>query len=73
MLTASVNFSPAGASYTYQWQRRTHGTTTWNSIAGATASSYTLTVADEGQDIAVTPPPPTRTETPAQPPARSAP
>ena len=34
-------------TYGYQWQRSTDGGTTWTAIAGATATSYTLAVADE--------------------------
>jgi len=36
-----------GNSYAYQWQRSTDGGTTWAAITGATATSYTLAVADE--------------------------
>ncbi len=36
-----------GNTYAYQWQRSTDGGSTWAAITGATASSYTLAVADE--------------------------
>src|SRR4051794_31268847 len=39
------------ASYTYQWQRA--ATTTYTSITGATAASYTLQPADVGMNIRV--------------------
>ncbi len=37
-----------GNTYTLQWQRSIDNGTTWTNIAGATSSSYTLAVADEG-------------------------
>ena len=37
-----------GNSYAYQWQRSADNGTTWTAITGATAYSYALTVADEG-------------------------
>ncbi len=37
-----------GNVYAYQWQRSADGGNTWTSISGATGTSYTLTVADEG-------------------------
>jgi uncharacterized protein (DUF2141 family) len=37
--------------YTYQWQRETSGT--WQNIAGATKSSYTVTTADVGHPLQV--------------------
>ncbi len=39
-----------GNSYAYQWQRSSDGTT-WANINGATAQSYTLAVADEGDTV----------------------
>jgi fibronectin type 3 domain-containing protein len=36
-----------GNTYAYQWQRSADGST-WTNVAGATASSYTLAPADEG-------------------------
>jgi hypothetical protein len=41
-------WSGIGSTYTVQWQRSADGGTTWTSISGATAFSYTITVADEG-------------------------
>ena len=39
-------------TYAYQWQRSPDGST-WQSIAGATSSTYTLAVADEGDQVRV--------------------
>jgi hypothetical protein len=52
VLTVSAAFSPAGTSYTYQWQRSTDGMT-WTTI-GANASSYTLTTAERDARVRVT-------------------
>ena len=53
-LTASTGgWSPAGASYAYQWQRSTDGGNTWANIATATQSSYTLLPADAGASVRV--------------------
>jgi hypothetical protein len=40
-----------GNVITDQWQRSGDSGATWTAIAGATAPSYTLTVADEGDDV----------------------
>ena len=39
-------------AYAYQWQRSSDGST-WTNIAGATASTYVLAVADEGSEVRV--------------------
>ncbi|MGO9975197.1 MAG: hypothetical protein ACLP01_20830 [Solirubrobacteraceae bacterium] len=41
----------AGNTYAHQWQRSTDAGTTWTAIAGATASTYALQVADEGTEV----------------------
>ena len=41
-----------GNAYAYQWQRSPDGST-WNNILGATAATYTLTVADENDSLRV--------------------
>jgi len=46
-------WTPAGTSYAYQWQRSANGGSTWTKIAGATAATYTLAVADEKDQIDV--------------------
>ena len=43
-------WSGLGNAYSYQWQRSSDGST-WTNITGATASSYTLAVADEGDTV----------------------
>src|SRR4051794_10743680 len=50
VLNVASSWDPAGTSYTYQWQRSTDGAT-WQSISGATSSSYTVAVADEGSSV----------------------
>jgi hypothetical protein len=55
-LSASYGtWSPAGTSYTYQWQRSATGSSsgTWTSITSATSSTYTLTTADNGNYVRV--------------------
>ncbi|HEX4010693.1 MAG TPA: hypothetical protein VHX62_11815 [Solirubrobacteraceae bacterium] len=47
---ARGGWSGPGNAYTYQWQRSVDGTT-WTNIAGATGLSYTLAVADEGDEV----------------------
>ena len=42
-LTANPTSDPAGATFSYQWQSSTDGTT-WTNISGATASSYTVSL-----------------------------
>ncbi len=42
-----------GNSLGYQWQRSADSGTTWTDIPGATATTYTLTVADEGAIVRV--------------------
>ncbi|MGA9860269.1 MAG: hypothetical protein WBQ18_20550 [Solirubrobacteraceae bacterium] len=50
-LTATVGtWSGVGNSYTCQWQRSPDGTT-WVNISGATGFSYSVTVADEGDQL----------------------
>jgi hypothetical protein len=48
--TAGV-WGGAGDVLTYQWQRSADGGSTWTPITGATAASYTLQVADEGDIV----------------------
>ena len=47
VLNANSSWSPAGASYGYQWKRSSDSGTTWSSISGATAQANTVTQADE--------------------------
>jgi hypothetical protein len=48
-LTATAgSWSPAGSSYTYQWQRSANDGATWGVIAGATAASYVIAQGDVG-------------------------
>ena len=50
-LTANVGtWNGIGNSYTVQWQRSPDGSA-WTPIAGATGWSYTVAVADEGDDL----------------------
>ena len=42
-------WSGIGNAYAYQWQRSADGAT-WTNIPGATGTSYTLAVADEGDE-----------------------
>ena len=42
------NWNGLGNTLAYQWQRSTNNGNTWSSIAGATSSSYSLGVGDEG-------------------------
>ena len=55
-LTATLDASdPDGdpcAGYSYQWQSSSDGST-WADITGATASTYQLTPAEEGQQVRV--------------------
>ena len=54
VLTASSGtWSPAGASYGYQWQREPSGSSTWSAISGATAASYTPGAADLAASLRV--------------------
>ncbi|WP_194745737.1 hypothetical protein [Thermaurantiacus tibetensis] len=43
----------APITYAYQWQRAPAASGPWSNITGATASSYTLVAADDGQHIRV--------------------
>ncbi len=52
VLTVASTWNPAGASYAYQWQRSTDGTT-WTAI-GSNAASYTPVGADQGALVRVT-------------------
>ena len=45
-------WTPAGVSFSYQWQRSANGVT-WTSIGGATSSTYTVGAADAGADLRV--------------------
>ena len=52
-LTAAPGaWSPAGATFAYQWQRST-GTSSWSDISGATNLTYTLAGADVGHTVRV--------------------
>ena len=54
-LSASTGtWSPAGASYSYVWERSFDGGATWTAIAGATASTYTPGASDIGTRLRVT-------------------
>jgi hypothetical protein len=53
VLGVTSTWSPAGTSYAYQWQRSSDGGATWANITGATRSSYTVGVADEGASLRV--------------------
>ncbi len=44
-------WSGIGNAYAYQWQRSADQGATWTNIMGATAAGYTLTQADEGDNI----------------------
>ena len=44
--TSTIADADGLGAFTYQWVRSTDGGTTWSSIAGATASTYTLGDAD---------------------------
>jgi hypothetical protein len=44
-------WSGNGNTYTVEWQRSADHGTTWTNITGATGSSYTLAVADEGDTV----------------------
>ncbi|MGA2929461.1 MAG: C1 family peptidase, partial [Solirubrobacteraceae bacterium] len=53
-LSASTGtWSPAGTSYTYQWQRSTNAGSTWSAISGATSATYSLAIADGAADVRV--------------------
>ena len=54
ILTVSTGtWSPTPNAYAYQWQRSTDGGTTWSSIAGATAATYTVASGDLGARLGV--------------------
>ena len=54
VLTATQGaWSGTANAYATQWQRSADGGTTWTAIAGATAATYTLGVADEGSVVRV--------------------
>ena len=54
ILTAtSGTWSGIGNTLAYQWQRSTNNGTTWSSIAGATSSTYSLGVGDEGAIVRI--------------------
>jgi hypothetical protein len=50
---ANGGWSPAAASYTYQWQRSADAGNTWTSVGGATASTYTPGTADLNGELRV--------------------
>jgi hypothetical protein len=53
-LTATSGaWSGVGNVITYQWQRSADGGTTWTNIAAATTSAYTLTAAEEGDNVRI--------------------
>jgi hypothetical protein len=53
-LTAGTGtWSPAGTSYTYQWQRSSNSGVSWSNIASATSASDTLGVSDENTELRV--------------------
>ncbi len=52
-LTATVGtWAGMGNTYGYQWQRSSDGNT-WTSVTGANVSTYTVGVADEGEQLRV--------------------
>ena len=51
-MTSAGTWTGIGNTYTYQWQRSADGTT-WTSIAKATARTYTLTAADDGDRVRI--------------------
>jgi hypothetical protein len=51
--TSSIGDADGLGAFGYQWARSTDGGATWNNIAGATASTYTLGDADVGALIQV--------------------
>jgi hypothetical protein len=54
MLTAGHgSWSPAAASYTYNWERAANGSSDWSVIAGATNATYATGAADLGNDVRV--------------------
>ena len=53
VLSAISSWSPAATTYAYQWQSSSDGGSTWSSIAGATASTYTPVAGDLGDDLRV--------------------
>jgi hypothetical protein len=54
ILTAtSGTWGGIGNTVAYQWQRSTNNGNTWSSIAGATSSTYSLGVGDEGTIVRI--------------------
>jgi hypothetical protein len=54
ILTATPGtWNGIGNTLSYQWQRSTDNGTTWSSIAGATSTTYTLGLGDEGAIVRV--------------------
>ena len=49
-VTAGV-WQGLGNTYTYEWKEQPAGSTNWNTIFGATTSTYTPTLGDEGSAI----------------------
>ena len=52
-LTANTSTNDADATINYQWQESADGGDTWNSIEGATGSTYTLQQGDENNEVRV--------------------
>jgi len=52
-LTANTSTNDADATINYQWQESADGGDTWNSIEGATGSTYALQQSDENNEIRV--------------------
>ncbi len=52
LTAAPGTWTPAGASFAYQWQRSA-GTSTWTDISGATSPNYTLASADVAHVVRV--------------------
>ena len=52
-LTANTSTNDADATINYQWQELADGGDTWNSIEGATGSTYTLQQGDENNEVRV--------------------
>ncbi|MGH2916717.1 MAG: hypothetical protein ACRDMX_17200, partial [Solirubrobacteraceae bacterium] len=51
LLATEGAWSGLGNVYSFQWQRSADGGSTWSNITGATSTGYTLTVADEGDQV----------------------
>lgn len=49
-VSATENTTPTPIALSYQWQNSTNGGTTWNSISGATSTSYTTPTLNTGNN-----------------------